>query len=240
MCGIFGYIGKKDGVSISLKGLKKLEYRGYDSAGLAGIGRGKLFLFKEVGKISQLEESIRLHPVELPIVIAQTRWATHGKPSVENCHPHFDAGMTVAVVHNGIIENYEILKASLKKEGVTFHSETDTEVIPHLIAKHYKGDLLAAVQTVVPLLEGAFALAIIHRNHPDQIIAVAKESPLAIGLGNGETFIASDAHALAPFTTDVVYLSHGEVACVKADQLTSLMPPSPPSKKSLTLFPLWD
>lgn len=219
MCGIFGYIGNKDAVKTTLNGLKKLEYRGYDSAGLAGIHQGKMVFWKDVGKISKLEELINASPVELHLAIAQTRWATHGKPSKINAHPHLDASQTVAVVHNGIIENHEILRANLKKEGVHFLSDTDTEVVAHLIAKFYEGDILKAVQKTVEMLEGAYALAIIHKDHPNQIIGVAHEAPLVVGIGAGETFLASDTHAFAAHTREVVFLSNREIAILEKDKV---------------------
>ncbi len=216
MCGIFGYIGPQNAVQVVLSGLKKLEYRGYDSSGIAGIRGGEIFYRKEVGKIEKLEEEIKAAHLELDLAIGHTRWATHGRPSSVNAHPHFDEALSVAVVHNGIIENDQELRRMLKQHGVTFKSETDTEVIPHLIAHYYKGNLLEAVRTVVSMLKGAFALAIIHRDFPDCLIAVAKESPLAIGVGSNESFISSDSHAFAAYTRDVLFLSAAEIAVVRA------------------------
>ena len=219
MCGIFGYIGPKEGGKTCLEGLKKLEYRGYDSAGIAGISQDQLVIVKEVGKISELEKEIQKKALHFSTAIAHTRWATHGKPSQANAHPHTDENETVAVVHNGIIENYESLKKSLISEGVKFKTETDSEVIPNLIAKFYEGNLLEAIQKVLPLLKGAFAIGVLHQNHPDQIIAVGHEAPLVIGISPGSMYLASDAHAIAVYTKEVVYLSQSEVAVLKKDKL---------------------
>lgn len=217
MCGIFGYIGARNSIKTVISGLKKLEYRGYDSAGLAGVKNGQLFYAKEVGKISVLEAI--LEGFEVEAAIGHTRWATHGKPTRINAHPHLDAQSSLAVVHNGIIENYELLRNSLKKEGVPFISETDTEVIANLIASFYSGDLLKAVQKAVALLEGSYAIALVHRNHPDEIIVVAHQAPLAIGIGQNEAFVSSDPHAFLNFTREVIYLANAEIAVIKADKL---------------------
>lgn len=219
MCGIFGYIGKKNSVSTVLEGIKKLEYRGYDSAGIAGLKEGKIYFCKEVGKISALEKMIKETHLELDFAITHTRWATHGKPSRENAHPHFDTNKTLAVVHNGIIENYDSLKKALQGKGIQFISETDTEVVAHLIASFYQGDLLKAVQQAVPLLKGSFAIALIHQDYPRQIIAFAKESPLAVGIGNKEVFLASDPNAFAQYTNNVAYLTNSEIAVIKEDKI---------------------
>lgn len=219
MCGIFGYIGKKNGVNIALNGLKKLEYRGYDSAGIAGIANGQMISCKEVGKISVLEKEVKGAELEMPIAIAQTRWATHGKPTKINAHPHFNSNYSLALVHNGIIENHDALRKNLSQKGIKFISDTDTEVIAHLIDSFYEGNLLNAVQKAIPHLKGSFAVALIHRDHPDQIIAFANELPLVIGIGTNETFLSSDANALAYYTQDVVYISTSEVAVIRADKL---------------------
>lgn len=218
MCGIFGYIGPKNAIKTVLSGLTRLEYRGYDSAGIAGIHDGKISFFKEVGKISRLEEVIQKENPLFDFAIGQTRWATHGKVTRENAHPHLDMAHSLALVHNGIIENHEVLRHELKKQGVTFISDTDTEVIAHLIASFYKGDILKAVQTTIPLLKGSYAIALIHRDFPDQIIAIAHESPLVIGIGNEEAFISSDPNAFAFHTRQVIYLSNSEIAVIKNNQ----------------------
>ncbi|MBX9744338.1 MAG: class II glutamine amidotransferase, partial [Chlamydiales bacterium] len=182
MCGIFAYIGHKDPLTTCLAGLEQLEYRGYDSAGIAGIVDGQLASYKEAGKVSHLKQNIRLQPLEL--AIGHTRWATHGKVSHHNAHPHFDTSHSIALVHNGIIENYSTLKEKLKQKGIPFVSETDSEVIAQLISFYFKGNLCEAVQKTLSLLQGTFAIALIHKDYPDQIIAAARESPLAIGFND--------------------------------------------------------
>ena len=182
MCGIFGYVGPKDPVKITVDGLKRLAYRGYDSSGIAGIKDGNILYCKETGKISALEQEIERTHLTLDLAIGQTRWATHGKPNKVNAHPHFDTDHTLALVHNGIIENHEALRKPLLEKGVVFVSDTDTEVIAHLVASFYQGDILKAVQNTIPLLKGAFAVALIHRDFP-KIIAWVQECPLIIGIG---------------------------------------------------------
>lgn len=217
MCGIFGYIGKKDPIKIVVDGLKRLEYRGYDSAGIAGVKNGKIRYEKEVGKISKLEEAIQKDQLDLDVAIAQTRWATHGKVSRVNAHPHLDKQEALAIVHNGIIENHDILRKQLKAQGYEFLSDTDSEVIVHLISSYYEGDILKAVQKAVIQLKGAYAVALVHKDYPEQIIAIAHECPLVIGIGNKEAFISSDPHAFAFYTREAIYLSNAEIAVVKAD-----------------------
>lgn len=216
MCGIFGYIGPRNAVRIVLDGLKRLEYRGYDSAGIAGVKENKIVACKEVGKVSILEREIEKQRIELPMAIAQTRWATHGKVTQLNAHPHFDTARTIALVHNGIIENHEPLRTMLKDQGVVFATDTDTEVIVQLIASLYEGDILKAVQTAVTKLQGAYAIALVHRDFPDQILAVAHEAPLGIGIGNQEAFLSSDPNAFANYTRQAIYLSNSEIAVIKA------------------------
>lgn len=216
MCGIFGYIGPKDPIKMSLEGLKKLEYRGYDSAGIAGVSKGEIAFCKEVGKISTLEQEVKKKDLHLDLAIAQTRWATHGKVNIVNAHPHFDSAKSLALVHNGIIENYETLRKHLREKGVQFVSDTDTEVIAHLIAAYYEGDILKAVQQAIPQLKGNFAFALVHKDFPDRIIAVAHEAPLVIGIGRNEAFISSDPNAFAFHTRQAIYLSNYEIAVVKA------------------------
>lgn len=216
MCGIFGYIGSRKAVNVVIEGLKRLEYRGYDSAGLAGVQNKQIVFCKEVGKVSVLEQEVNKQCYDIPAAIAQTRWATHGKVTQLNAHPHFDDAMSLAVVHNGIIENHDHLRKQLTAKGVNFISATDTEVIAHLIASHYQTDILQAVQKAVAQLKGAYALAVVHRDFPDQIIAVAHEAPLVIGIGNHEAFISSDPHAFAFYTRQAIYLSNSEIAVIKA------------------------
>lgn len=217
MCGIFGYLGPDDVVKKVIEGIKKLEYRGYDSAGLALICEDKLVTLKNSGKVAALEETVR--GVEYPsfVGLSHTRWATHGVPSDANAHPQFDAEMKLALVHNGIIENHDSIRKMLVKKGVSFRSETDTEVIAQLIGYLYKGDFLKAVKRAIPLLKGAFAIAAIHENHKDVIIAAAKDSPLAIGLGEGENYLASDPQAFIKYTRRVIYLHESEIAVLKKD-----------------------
>jgi glutamine---fructose-6-phosphate transaminase (isomerizing) len=217
MCGIFGYIGKKEPIKIVLEGLKRLEYRGYDSAGIAGVCDGKIQYAKEVGKVSVLEDEVKRSGLKLDLAIAQTRWATHGKVTRVNAHPHLDSKNSLALVHNGIIENHEVLRKQLKAKGVQFLSDTDTEVIAHLIASYYEGDILKAVQKAVPELKGAYAVALVHQDFPDQIIAIAHECPLVIGIGNNEAFVSSDPNAFAFYTRQAIYLSNAEIAVIKAD-----------------------
>ena len=231
MCGIFGYLGKNDPLPICLSGLKQLEYRGYDSSGIAGLSGEKLLSCKEVGKIAGLEKKLSLSPMRLDLAIGHTRWATHGKPTDLNAHPHFDATTSIALVHNGIIENYAVLRDNLRKEGVEFTSETDTEVIAKLIGKCYKGDLLAAVQHALPQLRGSFALALIHKDHPDEIIATARECPLCIGFDDEhtETIISSDPNAFLTSTPNVIFLRNIEIAQIQRKRTNFF---------NLDLFPL--
>lgn len=220
MCGIFGYIGNRDSVRTVISGLKKLEYRGYDSAGIAGVKDHQLFYCKEVGKVSKLEEKVKNSNFpSLHVAIAQTRWATHGKVTKANAHPHIDAHESLALVHNGIIENHEQLRQALQAKGVKFASETDTEVIAHLISSFYKGDLLKAIKEAIAHLKGAFAIALVHKDYPDQIIAVAHESPLSIGIGQKEAFISSDSNSFVNHTHEAMFLANGEVAVIKADKV---------------------
>lgn len=215
MCGIFGYIGKNGGMNIALQGLHRLEYRGYDSAGIAGLDKGQIVYAKEVGKVAVLEEEVRRKNLTSDCVIAHTRWATHGVPSRANAHPQFDNAHTLALVHNGIIENHDSLRKMLKSKGFTFTSETDTEVVAQLIAYHYHGDLLQSLKEVVQQLRGSFALALIHKDYPDQIFAIAKDMPLAVGLADKEIFLASDTHAFSSHTRNAFFLVDGEIAVLQ-------------------------
>ncbi len=219
MCGIFCCIGKKDVVDKTLEGLKSLTYRGYDSAGIAGVKNGKIILQKEVGKVELLQKLVRQDHIELNMAISQTRWATHGAPSKKNAHPHFDQHLSIAVVHNGIIENYETIKKKLIAQGVVFETETDSEVIAHLVAAYYQGNILDAVKRSLIELKGSFAIALIHRDFPDQIIAAAHECPLIVGIGDGETYIASDPHAFAAYTQDALYLNKNEIVVVRSEKI---------------------
>lgn len=220
MCGIVGYVGDKNILPIILDGLKRLEYRGYDSAGVAFVGKD-YYLMKTKGRISLLEDKINSSYVngDYFIGIGQTRWATHGPPSDLNAHPHIDCKEEIIVVHNGIIENYDEIKKDLIKKGHKFLSETDTEVVPHLIEEYYEGNLLKAVLNAVNKLKGSFALAILSKKEKDKIIAVRKESPLIVGIGKNENFLASDIPALLPHTKNIVILKDGEIALLKKDEV---------------------
>ncbi len=220
MCGIVGYIGDKKILPIIIDGLKRLEYRGYDSAGIALIGNDSYFI-KTKGRISLLEEKINNSYIDgnYFVGIGQTRWATHGEPSDLNAHPHIDCKGEIFVVHNGIIENYDEIKKDLIEKGHRFISETDTEVVPHLIEEYYEGDILKAVLKAVNKLRGSFALAILSKKERDKIIAVRKESPLIVGIGKNENFLASDIPALLPHTKNIVILKDGEIALITKDEI---------------------
>ncbi|MDD1619854.1 MAG: glutamine--fructose-6-phosphate transaminase (isomerizing) [Methylococcaceae bacterium] len=220
MCGIVAGIAQRNVVPILIEGLKRLEYRGYDSAGLAVINQGEIFRKRELGKVKGLEALIASDPIEGNLGIAHTRWATHGKPSTANAHPHVSRDK-VAVVHNGIIENHDQLRTALKQNGFVFTSETDTEVIVHKIAEELQrtGNLLSAVKNTVAVLQGAYALGVVHSEQPDTLIACRKGSPLVIGVGIGEYFIASDIAALLPVTQRFIFLEEGDVAQLKIDSL---------------------
>ncbi len=220
MCGIVGYIGQKKATDVCVAGLKRLEYRGYDSAGVAVAGDGKLDVLKVVGKLDRLIDALDESPLDSTCGIGHTRWATHGKPSKTNSHPHLSNDGLIAVVHNGIIENYARLRDELKAEGVEFLSETDTEVIAHLVRKYYEGDLAAAVQRASQDLEGAFALGVVAGDQPDLMVAARRFSPLVIGIGEGENFIASDMGAIRQFTDKVYVIDDDEMAVVKRDGIT--------------------
>ena len=222
MCGIVAGIAKREISEILLEGLRRLEYRGYDSAGMALIdNEANLQLHKYSGKVANLENAQRLDPMQGCIGIAHTRWATHGEPSAVNAHPHVASGR-VALVHNGIIENYQQLRGQLEQQGVVFVSATDTEVIVHLIDRALTpGTLLIdALRQVLPLLEGAYALAVIHKDHPNELVFARKGSPLVIGVGIGETFVGSDTLALRSVTDTFVYLEDGDVGVATAGQYT--------------------
>ncbi|NLY77924.1 MAG: glutamine--fructose-6-phosphate transaminase (isomerizing) [Tissierellia bacterium] len=219
MCGIVGYIGSKNATDILLEGLGKLEYRGYDSAGIAVIKDNSIQVEKRKGRLAVLKESLEDNHVEGNVGIGHTRWATHGEPSDVNSHPHLNNEHTVAVVHNGIIENYLSLRQELTEKGYTFKSETDTEVLPFLIDYYYEGDLVEAVKKTISRLEGAYALGIIHKHHPDMLIAVRKDSPLVIGVGEGENFIASDIPAILNYTRQVYLIDNNEMAVLTNDSV---------------------
>jgi glutamine---fructose-6-phosphate transaminase (isomerizing) len=218
MCGIVGYIGSRNAVPIILDGLRRLEYRGYDSAGIAVIdGDAQLAIRRASGKLRNLEEVIRSTPVHGLYGIGHTRWATHGRPTEENAHPHRDCKGNIVVVHNGIVENYLSLKHQLSQEGHQFKTETDTEIIAHLIEKYYEGNLESAVRCAVKQITGVFALAIISKCEPDKIVAVRSGPPAVIGLGEGEYFVASDVPAILSHTRDMFFLADGDMAILTPD-----------------------
>ena len=217
MCGIVGYIGAKKVVPLILDGLKRLEYRGYDSAGLAVLEDGCLAVRRASGKLRNLEEVLKLNPVEGFFGIGHTRWATHGRPTEENAHPHRDCHGDIVVVHNGIVENYLALKQQLIAEGHTFVTETDTEVIAHLVEKYYDGNLENAVRDAVRQLTGVFALSVISRKDPNKIVAARSGPPVVIGLGDGEYFVASDVPAILSHTRDMIFLADGDMAVLTKD-----------------------
>ena len=222
MCGIVGYIGKRDAYPVLIKGLKRLEYRGYDSAGVALIDKKRrLNVYKTKGKVSDLEAFVSQKDVSGTIGIAHTRWATHGEPCQANAHPHFSSSENLALIHNGIIENYATLKEKLQKKGFIFKSSTDTEVLVQLIeffqlSNHL--DLLTAVQLALHEVIGAYAIAVLDKNNPDEIIAARKSSPLVVGIGKDEVFLASDATPIVEYTDKVVYLQDGEIAVIRRDK----------------------
>lgn len=214
MCGIVGYIGNKDALPILIDGLKRLEYRGYDSAGVAIIGEN-LKVVKTQGRIADLENKLKKEELKGSIGIGHTRWATHGVPNDINAHPHLSESKSIVVIHNGIIENYLELKKMLVKEGRTFRTDTDTEVIAYLIEEFYEGDLLKAVKKTVELLEGSYAIAVMSKSERDRFVAVRKDSPLVAGFGQGENFIASDISAILPYTKNIIILENGDIIDVR-------------------------
>jgi glucosamine--fructose-6-phosphate aminotransferase (isomerizing) len=211
MCGIVGYIGDKDAPLICLEGLRRLEYRGYDSAGVSVVVNGHLDTRKVVGKLANLAALLEQEPLHGTVGIGHTRWATHGRPSVANSHPHLSCAGDIAVVHNGIIENYSELRERLRGEGHEFRSQTDTETIAHLIEKYYQGSLGDAVRAACHDLQGSFALGVVHEKHPDLLIGARRFSPLVVGIGDGENFIASDMGAIRKWTDRVYVIGDNEM-----------------------------
>ena len=222
MCGIVGYIGTKEAFPILIKGLRRLEYRGYDSAGVALVNNdGSLNVYKTKGKVDNLVEFCSDKNVSGTIGIAHTRWATHGEPSSRNAHPHYSSSKNLAIIHNGIIENYADLKEKLQAKGVKFVSDTDTEVLVQLIEyiqEHKQLDLLTAVQVALYQVIGAYAIAVIDKRNPNQIIAARKQSPLVVGIGENEFFLGSDASPIVEYTDKVVYLEDGNIAVIDRGQ----------------------
>ena len=222
MCGIVGYVGDKEATPILINTLKKLEYRGYDSAGIAVLSEDdSIVVQKAKGALKFLEEQVAKELIKGSLGIGHTRWATHGEPSDINAHPHTNVSGSIAVVHNGIIENYAKLKERLQADGVVFRSQTDTEVIAHLVNYYYEktGDIFQAVRTTLSKLEGSYALGVLCRDYPDRIIAARKDSPLIVGLGNGENFIASDIPAVLEYTREVYFLEQKEMAVLYTDHV---------------------
>jgi glucosamine--fructose-6-phosphate aminotransferase (isomerizing) len=222
MCGIVGYIGPNEALPVLVGGLKKLEYRGYDSSGVALIEDGKIETVRASGKIAALEAKLKEKPLHGNIGIAHTRWATHGAPTVENAHPHQSFDGKISIVHNGIIENYAILKKKLQSEGVEFKSETDTEVVAHLIARYYKGNLKEAVLKAISKIEGTFGLAVICKDEPGTLIGARRGSPLILGIGQNEFYLASDVSAIIMHTQKVVYLDDNDIVEIKNDGYSML------------------
>src|SRR5262245_13455841 len=214
MCGIFGYVGPKNPVTISMGGLKSLEYRGYDSAGIAVVENGRLKVIRSSGKLKNLEEVLEKEPVTGQFGIGHTRWATHGRPTEENAHPHRDCKGRIVVVHNGIIENYMALKRSLIAEGHRFTTETDTEVIAHLLEKNFKGNLEEAVLVTLKDLKGLYAFAVLCADDPEKLVAVREGAPLIVGSIDDQGFVASDIPAMLPYTQSILFLDEHEVAVV--------------------------
>jgi glucosamine--fructose-6-phosphate aminotransferase (isomerizing) len=220
MCGIIGYIGPKEVVPILIDGLRRLEYRGYDSAGVAVVHDGAVELRRSAGKLSRLEDVIRLHPLSGEYGVGHTRWATHGRPTEENAHPHRDCTGKIVVVHNGIIENYLDLKQQLQDQGHTFVTETDTEIVAHLVEREMRDDGLEnAVRRALALMRGLFALVLISADDPGKIVTVRNGPPIVVGLGDGEFFVASDIPAILSHTRDVVFLGDEEMAIVTATRV---------------------
>jgi len=241
MCGIVGYIGNRKTVPILLDGLRRLEYRGYDSAGLAVVDQaGNMVLRRASGKLRNLEETVRDQPVEGVYGIGHTRWATHGRPTEENAHPHRGPRGIVAVVHNGIVENYLALKHSLQQDGHTFVTETDTEVIAHLVERHLEGNSLEeAVRLAVRQITGVFALGVISRTDPNKIVAARSGPPAVIGLGEGEYFLASDVPAILSHTRDMIFLADGDLAVLTPDGVKLSDFDGRPIKRQVSHI-LWD
>ena len=214
MCGIVGYIGDSKAINFLLDGLTKLEYRGYDSAGVAVMEDGNIFVEKSVGRLDSLKDKLRTQNLNGTIGIGHTRWATHGRPSDRNAHPHTDCHGNFVVVHNGIIENFMTLKENLISRGHKFISETDTEVVAHLLEENYNGDFVEAVRKVLDLIEGSYSLAFMSKEHPDMLICAKQDNPLVVGIGKDENFIASDIPAIISKTRDTYILNDGEIAIV--------------------------
>lgn len=219
MCGIVGYVGKKEAVPVMMEGLKRLEYRGYDSAGIAVLSNGTINETKSVGKLSRLEAALKTKHISGKTGIGHTRWATHGRPSDRNAHPHTDCQRNLAVVHNGIIENFLSLKEKLQSKGHQFRSETDTEIVAHLIEDYYEGNLEEAVRKALAEIHGSYAIGVLCKDEPGKIVAARKDNPLVIGLGRDENFIASDIPAFLSHTRQALIVNDGEMAVVTKNEV---------------------
>ncbi len=217
MCGIVGYIGNKSVVPVLMAGLKRLEYRGYDSAGLAVLKDDRIQVVKESGKLAALDAKINKINLDSTIGIGHTRWATHGEPNQNNAHPHIDTKGNIALIHNGIIENYATLRKMLTNKGHIFKTDTDTEVASHLIEEFYDGDFESAFHNALAEIEGTYGFAVISRHDPDKIYVARQGSPLVVGLGDNEYFLASDVSAIVAHTRSVFYLEDGETAILSRD-----------------------
>ena len=218
MCGIIGYVGGRSAVPLLLNGLKRLEYRGYDSAGVALFEEGGVRVIKKQGKIAVLEGLLNNGETYTSTVgIGHTRWATHGAPNDVNAHPHLSGSGKLALIHNGIIENYAELKKTLQDKGYEFTSETDTEVLANLIEEFFEGDLQEAVIRALRRVEGTYGIAVLHIEQPDRIVVARKGSPLVVGIGDGEYLVASDLAAIVEHTRDVIFLEDGEVGCISRE-----------------------
>ncbi len=219
MCGIVGYVGHRQAAEVILDGLARLEYRGYDSAGIVVTGDPKLDVVKKAGKLQVLREALKTTPLQGGLGLGHTRWATHGKPNDINAHPHLSEDSKLAVIHNGIIENYLELKERLTNQGHIFVSETDTEVLVHLIEEYYQGNLVSAVQKALQEVVGAYALVVSHKDH-DLIVVARNTSPIVLGVGEGENFVASDVPALLPYTRKIIFLHDGDMALISKNDIT--------------------
>ena len=239
MCGIVGYIGPKTASDVLINGLRRLEYRGYDSAGVAIINGKGIELRRSPGKLSVLEDILKKQPIQGTIGLGHTRWATHGRPSEENAHPHTCCKNKIVVVHNGIIENYVELKSRLSKAGHIFKSQTDTEVLAHLIEEAYKGDLTAAVRAALKQVQGSYAIGVLHADDRERFVAARKDSPLVLGLGENEMFLASDVPALLPYTRRVIFLEDGDVAEIHTQTVQLMNLDGQPVKREEKKI-LWD
>jgi len=239
MCGIVGYVGKKNGIPMVLNGLRRLEYRGYDSAGIAVQSDGKLMVSKHKGKMKILDRAVIKSKLSGNVVIGHTRWATHGAPNKLNAHPHLSSTENIALVHNGIIENYQSLRIFLKKKKIKFRTETDSEVLVNLIEYFYKGNLEEAVAKAVSEVVGAYAISVIANDNPGKIVATRLGPPLIIGLSKNEQYVASDVAAILEYTKDVIYLDDGEIATVTGAGVKTIDKNNLPVDKKVTEI-LWD